>query len=183
MGSRVSKLARDQRRLAAFVLAEAFRYRSGVSPCSTVGINSVTVGWICTAREMVVYGRFAYITSSSPWSIPSGAYRSPRRSTIWLWWSCQSHTDIPSFFLTIALDMQGFVDFRAALKKHRPDVKVSYKIVITSRRGGPADCTIAATAGELHLLLWDRRSDADISVDGDRELLARLREGVQTRWS
>jgi len=62
-------------------------------------------------------------------------------------------------------------------------LEVSSKTVNTSRRGGPADCTIAATAGELYLLLWNRRSDADIRVDGDRELLAQLREGVRIRWS
>jgi uncharacterized protein (TIGR03083 family) len=62
-------------------------------------------------------------------------------------------------------------------------LEISSEAVVTSRRGGPADCTIAAAAGELYLLLWNRRSDADISVDGDRDLLALWREGVQIRWS
>jgi len=38
----------------------------------------------------------------------------------------ESHQDIPTFFLTVDLDMQGFVDFRKTLKANLPDVKVSY---------------------------------------------------------
>ena len=37
-----------------------------------------------------------------------------------------SHQDIPTFFLTVTFDMQGFVDLRNALKKRSPDAKVSY---------------------------------------------------------
>jgi uncharacterized protein (TIGR03083 family) len=61
-------------------------------------------------------------------------------------------------------------------------LEISPEAVVTSRRGGPADCTITAAAGELYLLLWNRRSDADLSVDGDRDLLAVWREGVRIRW-
>jgi len=38
----------------------------------------------------------------------------------------ESHQDIPTFFLTVELDMQGFVDLRAQLKQSAPDTKVSY---------------------------------------------------------
>lgn len=61
-------------------------------------------------------------------------------------------------------------------------LEISSEAVVTSLRGGPADCTIAAAAGELYRLLWNRRSDAGISVDGDRDLLALWREGVRIRW-
>jgi hypothetical protein len=61
-------------------------------------------------------------------------------------------------------------------------IKISPEAVVTSRRGGPADCTITAAAGDLYLLLWNRRSNADISVDGDRDLLALWRKDVQIRW-
>jgi len=61
-------------------------------------------------------------------------------------------------------------------------LEISPEAVVTSRRGGPADCTITAAASELYLLLWNRRSDADISVNGDRDLLALWREGVRIRW-
>jgi uncharacterized protein (TIGR03083 family) len=61
-------------------------------------------------------------------------------------------------------------------------LQISSEAVVTSRSSSPADCTITAAAGDLYLLLWNRRSDADISVDGDRDLLALWREGVQIRW-
>ena len=54
--------------------------------------------------------------------------------------------------------------------------------VLTSRRSGPADCSITATAAELYLLLWNRRSVAGIRVDGDQKLLGTWREGVRIRW-
>lgn len=38
----------------------------------------------------------------------------------------QSHQDIPTFFLTTAFDVAGFVQLRAQLKAGRPDLKVSY---------------------------------------------------------
>ncbi len=62
-------------------------------------------------------------------------------------------------------------------------LQVSPETVVTSRRSGAADCTITAAAGDLYLLLWNRRSDAGIGVEGDRDLLALWREGVQIRWS
>jgi uncharacterized protein (TIGR03083 family) len=61
-------------------------------------------------------------------------------------------------------------------------IEISPETVVTSRRGGPADCTITAAAGDLYLLLWNRRSNADISVDGDRDLLELWRKDVQIRW-
>ena len=61
-------------------------------------------------------------------------------------------------------------------------IEISPEAVVTSRRGGPADCTITAAAGDLYLLLWNRRSDEDISVDGDRDLLALWRKDVRIRW-
>jgi len=61
-------------------------------------------------------------------------------------------------------------------------LQIGPEAVVTSRRSGPADCTITATAGDLYLLLWNRRSDAGISVEGDRDLLALWQEGVQIRW-
>ncbi len=62
-------------------------------------------------------------------------------------------------------------------------IQIGLEDVVTSRRSGPADCTITGAAGDLYLLLWNRRSDAGISVDGDRNLLTLWREGVQIRWS
>ncbi len=39
-------------------------YARGFSLDKTVGRNSATVGWICIARCMTVYGAFAYMASS-----------------------------------------------------------------------------------------------------------------------
>lgn len=43
----------------------------------------------------------------------------------------ESHQDIPTFFLTIELDMQGFVDLRKTLKAQVPDVRISYNDMLT----------------------------------------------------
>jgi uncharacterized protein (TIGR03083 family) len=51
-------------------------------------------------------------------------------------------------------------------------LQIGPEAVVTSHRGGPADCTITASAGDLYLFLWNRRSDAGIGVKGDRDLLA-----------
>ena len=62
-------------------------------------------------------------------------------------------------------------------------IEISPKAVVTSRRSSPADCTITAAADDLYLFLWNRLSDASVSVNGDRDLLALWREGVRIRWS
>ncbi len=43
-----------------------------------------------------------------------------------------SHQDIPTFFLTVSFDVQGFVDLRTELKKRLPDVKVSYNDMLVA---------------------------------------------------
>ncbi len=42
----------------------------------------------------------------------------------------ESHQQIPTFFLTVAYDVQGFVDMRKALKAQLPDVKISYNDIL-----------------------------------------------------
>src|SRR4029079_3985968 len=49
----------------------SFFHLRGFRPPSSVGISSDTVGWMCTARWIVVYGFFAYIMSSREWTISS----------------------------------------------------------------------------------------------------------------
>jgi len=61
-------------------------------------------------------------------------------------------------------------------------IQIGLEDVVTLRLSSPADCTITGVAGDLYLLLWNRRNDADISVDGDLDLLGQWREGVQIRW-
>ncbi|MFK7927247.1 MAG: dihydrolipoamide acetyltransferase family protein [Myxococcota bacterium] len=43
----------------------------------------------------------------------------------------ESHQDIPTFYLTIELDMDAFVDLRTDLKAKLPDVKISYNDMLT----------------------------------------------------
>ena len=62
-------------------------------------------------------------------------------------------------------------------------LQIGLEEVITSRRSGPANCTIKGAANDLFLLLWNRRSDRGIDIEGDRGLLTRWRESVQIRWS
>ncbi|MEO0601950.1 MAG: dihydrolipoamide acetyltransferase family protein [Myxococcota bacterium] len=42
----------------------------------------------------------------------------------------ESHTQIPTFFLTVSYDMLGFVEMRKALKAQLPDVKISYNDIL-----------------------------------------------------
>ena len=42
----------------------------------------------------------------------------------------ESHTDIPTFFLSTTFDMQGFVDLRTDLKAKLPDVRISYNDIL-----------------------------------------------------
>jgi uncharacterized protein (TIGR03083 family) len=52
-----------------------------------------------------------------------------------------------------------------------------------SREGGRADCSVRATASDLHLLLWNRRTADGLDVEGDRSVLAFWRGAVQITWS
>jgi uncharacterized protein (TIGR03083 family) len=51
-----------------------------------------------------------------------------------------------------------------------------------TRAAGPADCHITGTAADLYLLLWNRRDDHGLSVDGDARLLATLRGQLRVVW-
>ncbi len=46
-----------------------------------------------------------------------------------------------------------------------------------------ADCAVRATASDLHLLLWNRRTYHGLEVRGDTALLDLWREMVRIRWS
>jgi uncharacterized protein (TIGR03083 family) len=49
--------------------------------------------------------------------------------------------------------------------------------------GEPADCTVAATASDLHLFLWNRLPTERVSVEGDASLLDRWRGVARITWS
>ena len=80
------------------------------------------------------------------------------------------------------------LDRRCSIHIHASDtgdewyLEIGPESVLTSRRSGFADCSLSATAEELYLLLWNRRSAAGIRVEGDGKLLGMWREGVRIRW-
>ena len=79
-------------------------------------------------------------------------------------------------------------DRRCSVLVHASDIgdnwhlEIGPETVVTSRSGGPADCTITAVAEDLYMLLWNRRSDTGIGVEGNYDLLELWHEGVQIRW-
>jgi uncharacterized protein (TIGR03083 family) len=55
-------------------------------------------------------------------------------------------------------------------------------LAITAEHGDDCDCTVAARASDLYLLVWNRRVAEGLAIDGDASLLARWRRGVRIRW-
>ena len=62
-------------------------------------------------------------------------------------------------------------------------VRIDAGGVRTERREGDADCSVAGTASDLHLLLWNRRSPEGLDVRGDDQVLKHWREHAQIHWS
>jgi hypothetical protein len=62
-------------------------------------------------------------------------------------------------------------------------VRIGTDAVNVAHEAGPADCTVRASASDLYLLLWNRRTPDGLDVDGDRSVLAHWREKAQIRWS
>lgn len=62
-------------------------------------------------------------------------------------------------------------------------VRMDRDAVQVAHEAGPADCTVRASACDLHLLLWNRRSADGLDVDGDRSVLAHWRAKAKVRWS
>jgi uncharacterized protein (TIGR03083 family) len=46
-----------------------------------------------------------------------------------------------------------------------------------------AACTVRGSAADLYLALWNRTGPETLSIEGDRSVLALLRDIVQVRWS
>ncbi|MCP3857747.1 MAG: maleylpyruvate isomerase family mycothiol-dependent enzyme [Actinomycetia bacterium] len=55
--------------------------------------------------------------------------------------------------------------------------------ITTSRHGGDADLTLSGTAAALYLLLWNRATDSNVAMSGDRDLMDLWHDNVQIRWS
>ncbi|MEQ1564616.1 MAG: dihydrolipoamide acetyltransferase family protein [Myxococcota bacterium] len=90
--------------------------------------------------ESIVPGAPAAVPAPASAARPDEVVRnSPMRKTIARRLT-ESHTTIPTFFLTAAFDGQGLVDLREDLKAKLPDLKVSYN-----------DLTVMAVARALRL--------------------------------
>ena len=55
--------------------------------------------------------------------------------------------------------------------------------ITTFRESAPADVTVAGTASDLYLAVWNRGDDSAIEVAGDRDLLETWHENHRIRWS
>jgi predicted lipid carrier protein YhbT len=56
--------------------------------------------------------------------------------------------------------------------------------IATTRDDKPADVTVAGTAADLYLLLWNRADDdSAVNVTGDREVLDKWHGNHRVRWT
>ena len=82
-----------------------------------------------------VFNEAANVAPKGPSQATSRPYEvvrnSPMRKTI-AKRRLQSTQGTPTFTLTISLDVQGFVDLRAEVKKRLPDVKISYNDILVA---------------------------------------------------
>jgi len=66
---------------------------------------------------------------------------------------------------------------------HRWHVTIGPEGITTVRGDGPADVTLTGDASDLYLAVWNRGDDSSITVNGDRELLAKWHGNHRIRWS
>lgn len=81
------------------------------------------------------------------------------------------------------------VESDRVLHVHAEDVDEHWFLTIgraaiqTTREGGDADLTVAATAAELYLLMWNRTDESTVTLTGDPRLMDIWRESCRIRWS
>ena len=61
-------------------------------------------------------------------------------------------------------------------------VTIDRDLIHTSRQGADADLTIAGTAAELYLTLWNRTPDSSVERRGDRTVMHLWRDRCRIRW-
>lgn len=61
-------------------------------------------------------------------------------------------------------------------------VRISSNPVETTRDAGRADCEVAGRASDLSLALWNRQSNAALTIEGDRQVLDLFLDRVHIRW-
>lgn len=55
--------------------------------------------------------------------------------------------------------------------------------ITTVRGDGPADVTITGEASDVYLALWNRGDSSNLTIAGDRKVLAAWHNGHRVRWS
>ncbi len=81
------------------------------------------------------------------------------------------------------------VDTERTMVVHATDTDDRWHITLaptgitTSRGDGPADVVLAGDASDLYLMLWNRGEHSNVTVTGDREVLAKWHNNVRVRWS
>jgi len=60
---------------------------------------------------------------------------------------------------------------------------VGPEVTTASRSNGTADLTLAGTAADLYLVLWNRAEDSTIAITGSPELLEMWHGNIRVRWS
>ena len=111
-----------ERRIAASPLAKAVAKELGVNLHRVTGTG---IGGRIQKQDVEQAAKHGHSSSAGPVPADEVIRNSPMRKTI-AKRLLQSHQDVPTFFLTASLDVQGFVDLRNALKAGSPDVKISY---------------------------------------------------------
>jgi uncharacterized protein (TIGR03083 family) len=75
------------------------------------------------------------------------------------------------------------------LQLRASDVGLDWRVSIgpdglsVARQYASADCSVRATASDLFLLLWNRRSAEGLEVEGDPRVLELWRGAVHIRWT
>jgi uncharacterized protein (TIGR03083 family) len=89
----------------------------------------------------------------------------------------------------LATDLTGGAEGLAGAEWGAPDgpagawlVRVGPDAFACSRGRDAADVTIAGPASDLYLLVWNRRSEEGLEVDGDTSLLEDWRANAQITW-
>ena len=125
------RAASIERRIAASPLAKAVAKELGVNLHRVTGTG---VGGRIQKTDVEYAATQGGSAGSRPVPADEVIRNSPMRKTI-AKRLLQSHQDVPTFFLTTSLNVQGFVDLRNALKAGSPDLKLSYNDLLLKAIG------------------------------------------------
>ncbi|NNC74891.1 MAG: maleylpyruvate isomerase family mycothiol-dependent enzyme [Acidimicrobiia bacterium] len=81
------------------------------------------------------------------------------------------------------------LDGERTMLVHATDTDDSWHVTLaptgitTVRSNETADVTVAGTASDLYLMMWNRGKDSSVAVAGDRTVLELWHDNVRIRWS